>query len=420
MGRVNSASIYVRLIDMDQRVFSLGRLWRELWAGQPRAAFAGNFSQREKMQEIRKRLARFPGSAHRRPQPDVAATRCAGGHRLRHHRPRPGKVGRVLRGVATAVRARGSAGGIGRRPRRSSTTAATPLERIPGLVDTDTTLRLNKPELLVEIDRERAASLGVDVEEIAQTLRVAIGGDDRVSRYRDPLLDDVYDVELRLVGIDRESQEDIAQLYVRARAPQERPHATSSQDAASCAVHRCRTDAAGQRRPLPIGDKRGAHRPAGSSTYGRVSREHRPRLCVGRSHRCCARGRRGTGYARQLHHTRAGTRSRTGTYPARLRLDFCAVVHLHVHRAGRPVRTPRASADDSVLAAAGRALRTVQPLARRRVPQPLLGARYSRAVRHDQESVDSAGRPHQPAAREGPASGSTRSCRPIAIGCDRS
>ena len=46
---------------------------------------------------------------------------------------------------------------------------------------------------------------------------MAIGGDDRVSRYRDPNLDDVYDVELRLVGIDRESQDDISQLYVRAR-----------------------------------------------------------------------------------------------------------------------------------------------------------------------------------------------------------
>ena len=107
---------------------------------------------------------------------------------------------------------RGAPGG----PRNEST--PTSLARIPGIVDTDTTLRLNKPELLVDIDRERAASLGVDVAEIASTLRVAIGGDDRVSRYRDPLLDDVYDVELRLVGFDRKSQEDISQLYVRTVA----------------------------------------------------------------------------------------------------------------------------------------------------------------------------------------------------------
>jgi HAE1 family hydrophobic/amphiphilic exporter-1 len=61
-------------------------------------------------------------------------------------------------------------------------------------------LRLDKPELLVGIDRERSASLGVDVREIADTLRVAVGGDDRVSRYRDKTVDDAYDVELAAGG----------------------------------------------------------------------------------------------------------------------------------------------------------------------------------------------------------------------------
>ncbi len=74
---------------------------------------------------------------------------------------------------------------------------------------------MDKPELLVSIDRERAAALGVDVTEIADTLRVAVGGDDRVSRYRDASVDDAYDVELRLVGIDRQDIESISQLYVR-------------------------------------------------------------------------------------------------------------------------------------------------------------------------------------------------------------
>jgi HAE1 family hydrophobic/amphiphilic exporter-1 len=86
---------------------------------------------------------------------------------------------------------------------------------IPGIVDVDTTLKLDKPELLVSIDRERAAALGVSVQEIADTLRVAVGGDDRVSRYRDKSVDDAYDVELRLIGIDRHDSESISQLYVR-------------------------------------------------------------------------------------------------------------------------------------------------------------------------------------------------------------
>jgi HAE1 family hydrophobic/amphiphilic exporter-1 len=87
---------------------------------------------------------------------------------------------------------------------------------IPGIIDVDTTLRLDKPELLVNIERERAAAIGVEVREIAETLRVAVGGDDRVSRYRDATVDDAYDVELRLIGLDRRNVESISQLYVRA------------------------------------------------------------------------------------------------------------------------------------------------------------------------------------------------------------
>jgi HAE1 family hydrophobic/amphiphilic exporter-1 len=89
-------------------------------------------------------------------------------------------------------------------------------EEIPGIVDLTTTLQLDKPELLVDIKRERAAVLGVDVREIADTLRVAVGGDDRVSRYRDETVDDAYDVELRLVGVDRSDVQSISQLFVRA------------------------------------------------------------------------------------------------------------------------------------------------------------------------------------------------------------
>src|SRR5690606_15642493 len=59
------------------------------------------------------------------------------------------------------------------------------LKATPGIVDTFVTLKFDNPELLAHIDRRRAAALGVDVQEISETLRVAVGGDDRVSRYRD-------------------------------------------------------------------------------------------------------------------------------------------------------------------------------------------------------------------------------------------
>ena len=54
-----------------------------------------------------------------------------------------------------------------------------------GLQDADITLKLDKPELRVEIDRERAANLGVDTEDIATALRIMVGGEERVTRFRD-------------------------------------------------------------------------------------------------------------------------------------------------------------------------------------------------------------------------------------------
>lgn len=193
ISRVNSADIYVRLQDIDSRTFSLGRLIRGILAGDPGAAFRGNFTQREKMQEVRRRLAKFP---------DV---RCSVRNQTSLRQGAPVDIDFVLTGPSLEELARYS---LMLREKAS---------KIPGVVDTDTTLRLDKPELLVDIDRHRAANLGVDVQVIADTLRIAVGGDDRVSRFRDASLDDAYDVELRLVGIDRSSPEAISQLYVPAR-----------------------------------------------------------------------------------------------------------------------------------------------------------------------------------------------------------
>ena len=230
LSRMNTASVYVRLIAMEDRTFSLGRLWRGLLAGQPGQAWEGNFSQRDKMQEIRQRMSKFADlrvavrnqTSLRQGAPvdiDFAVT----GPDLEQL----AKYTEALRKRFEPPKEIASSASPADPP---SNVAGQPIDYIPGLVDTDTTLRLSKPELLVEIDRERAASLGVDVTEIAQTLRIAVGGDDRVSRYRDPALDDVYDVELRLVGIDRRSQEDIAQLYVRTRAPAETRRSRDADD----------------------------------------------------------------------------------------------------------------------------------------------------------------------------------------------
>jgi HAE1 family hydrophobic/amphiphilic exporter-1 len=83
-----------------------------------------------------------------------------------------------------------------------------------GIVDADTTLKLNKPELRVVINRDRAADLGVDTSDIATSLRLMVGGEEQASRYRDEQTNEDYDVELRLTEHDRNDVGTISRLYV--------------------------------------------------------------------------------------------------------------------------------------------------------------------------------------------------------------
>ena len=58
------------------------------------------------------------------------------------------------------------------------------LKERPGLVDLDTTLSLRKPEVQVIVDREAASDLGIPVGDIADTLRILVGGMP-ISKFRD-------------------------------------------------------------------------------------------------------------------------------------------------------------------------------------------------------------------------------------------
>jgi multidrug efflux pump subunit AcrB len=83
-----------------------------------------------------------------------------------------------------------------------------------GIVDADTTLKLDRPELRVVIDRKRAADLNADTEHIATALRLMVGGDTEVSRFHDPTVNEEYDVQLRLSRRDRDNIATISRLYV--------------------------------------------------------------------------------------------------------------------------------------------------------------------------------------------------------------
>jgi multidrug efflux pump len=85
---------------------------------------------------------------------------------------------------------------------------------IPGLLNVDTDLRVTKPELVVDLDRDRAEDLGVPAANIATTLQTLLGGRD-VSRFTSE--NKLYDVILRLDPRERATPSDITGIHVRGR-----------------------------------------------------------------------------------------------------------------------------------------------------------------------------------------------------------
>ncbi len=84
----------------------------------------------------------------------------------------------------------------------------------PGIVSPDVDLRLNKPELRIEVDRVKAAELGVGVDVVARALETMLGGRN-VTRYKRDA--EQYDVILQTLGRDRDTPTDIEQIHVRGR-----------------------------------------------------------------------------------------------------------------------------------------------------------------------------------------------------------
>jgi hydrophobic/amphiphilic exporter-1 (mainly G- bacteria), HAE1 family len=189
LGSVNNGRFYVRLAPHSERVFS----WKRLLSFTPWRAFQGNYSQREVVQEVRRKLRRFSDLrvSIRNPQ-----TFSLGGPNWDVDFSLLGPELEALSKYTEQLRAR-----------------APEL----GLLDADTTLKLDKPELRVEIDRERAAKLGVDTEDIAEALRIMVGGDPRVSKFRDATVNEDYDVQLRLTEADRNEAVDVGRLFVPRR-----------------------------------------------------------------------------------------------------------------------------------------------------------------------------------------------------------
>lgn len=96
---------------------------------------------------------------------------------------------------------------------QASEALKTELAGIKGFVDVDTNYRGGKPEVAFEIDRERAADLGVPVSSVATTLRFLMAGD-AVSELKDG--SDAYDITIRLPMAERSRIEQLSNVEARS------------------------------------------------------------------------------------------------------------------------------------------------------------------------------------------------------------
>jgi HAE1 family hydrophobic/amphiphilic exporter-1 len=129
---VNNAKIYVKLTDIDQR----------------------RLSQQDLMQRTRELLKSFPPEVHS----SVELVSVVGGTQSN------ADVQYFIQGTDLKKLA------------QYSDELLAKMKTIPGLTDADSTLRSGKPEVRLDVDRARAADLGVSVADIEQALNTLVAG----------------------------------------------------------------------------------------------------------------------------------------------------------------------------------------------------------------------------------------------------
>jgi CzcA family heavy metal efflux pump len=85
------------------------------------------------------------------------------------------------------------------------------MREIPGLVDLRDNFNTGRPEIVVEVDREKAALLGMSTSQIAMTVRSAISGAE-AGKYR--VGEEEYKIRVRLEHDQRLSQEALQSLHI--------------------------------------------------------------------------------------------------------------------------------------------------------------------------------------------------------------
>jgi len=192
LSATSSGSAYVRIAPHEERTLSFTKFWHSLLAGKPWDAFRNNYSAQDVMQEVRRRTRKF-APIRVAPRNPPSFNFGPGGR---------SDINFVIRGPEIEQLAKYSDELIAR------------TEKLEGFNDVDTNLELDKPELRANIDRARAADLGVSTSDIATSLNVMVGGDQEVTRYRDASVNEDYDVQLRVEQSNRNDPASIGRLYV--------------------------------------------------------------------------------------------------------------------------------------------------------------------------------------------------------------
>ena len=86
--------------------------------------------------------------------------------------------------------------------------------KFPGALNLQTDLRLNTPEIRVQINRDKLGDVGVNVDNVGRTLETMLGGR-QVTRFKRE--GEQYDVMVQVAPLDRSSPADISDIYVRSR-----------------------------------------------------------------------------------------------------------------------------------------------------------------------------------------------------------
>jgi multidrug efflux pump len=88
------------------------------------------------------------------------------------------------------------------------------VRKYPGIQNLQIDLRLNTPEVRVNINRDKLSDMGVGVDTVGRTLETMLGGR-QVTRFKRD--GEQYDVIVQVAPLDRTTPADISDAYVRAR-----------------------------------------------------------------------------------------------------------------------------------------------------------------------------------------------------------